>query len=53
MVDGRPAVKINIQKELMTASIDPKIFSVAGKKRLTISNLASGSTILVGEIDVK
>ena len=53
MIDDSPAVRTNTHKDLMTASIDPKVFSVAGKKQLTIRNLSNGSNILVGEIEVK
>ncbi|GIU66457.1 hypothetical protein PsB1_0611 [Candidatus Phycosocius spiralis] len=53
MIDDSPAVRTNTHKALMTTSIDPKAFSVAGKKQLTIRNLSNGSNILVGEIEVK
>lgn len=44
MVNSRLRVKTNIQKELMTASVEPKIFSAPGKKLLSISNLETRST---------
>jgi hypothetical protein len=53
MVDGRvvPAL-IRVNRMSVVLTLKPEMFSVAGKKRLTISNPPNGQTILVGELIV-
>ncbi len=52
-VDGVPANNTNVAADLMTASIDPKVFLTPGKKVVTIYNVADGSASIVGDFVVR